>query len=405
MRRSQWIAWVLVTTQAVPPVWAAIPPKIPARIGIVRVSGSSTTDARFSVLERRIQRWLEKDTDLEISAIPASAPGRGFFEEQLNRSRFERVLVAAKGQPFSEAIWDGLRVERENYGKYPGSGPLLQQSLIEEAKAAFRVGERETSRGLLSRAMRLHPDGTLETESEWEEEGELSSWERLRISVAGSLKGICELQIESSPEEAKLTVNGFPLGTRRAFHLSPGQSYHFELAATGRAPWSTDYQCTRQSSRRFTARLDPGPATGPSLAAVARAERVESVLLLGEESGRVKLFLYSPSGRLDEVPLTQPLRVAELADAGASASVPIATDAFLDLLQTHRLASLGLGSQIGEPVAESRLDGVRGPATRWYNDWKFWAAAGGVLAGVVVTVLVTRGNDVRSQGGMTIRLE
>lgn len=406
MTRSPSFVAILVAVQVTTPVMGAISAHVSGRIGIVHATALRESDDRFSRLERRIQRWLERETDLEVSVISTGALAREVFEVQARRAKLSDLIEAVAGQPLSSPIWEELRMERESLRNLAPSGPVVQLSLAREAKETWQAGERGRARELLEEAMRLHPDAVLDGESESEEEDVFTDWDRLRLSVSSSLKGICELQLDSSPVEAKLSVNGFPLGQRRAFHLSAGASYHFELTAPGRAPWKTDYRCTRQSSRRFVAHLNTGtPAAGADLASLTRAQEVESLLLVGEEAGRVKLFLYSPSGRLDEVPVTEPIRVADLADSSASSSLPIVTDAFLNLVESHRLAMLGIGSSLTDVVGSSRLEEVRGPASRWYNNWKFWAATGGVLLGVLATILVTRGNDVKHQVGMAVRLE
>ena len=92
--------------------------------------------------------------------------------------------------------------------------------------------------------------------------------------------------------------------------------------------------------------------------------------------------------------------MAELLTSPLESDIPIATDAFVPLLEKGQEAALYLP---GEPMGNVLI--MDPPEeTKWYNDWRVWTVAGGVLTTVLLLTLTNR-NDPVTTGTTGIRIE
>jgi hypothetical protein len=231
------------------------------------------------------------------------------------------------------------------------------------------------------------------------------------LRASSELRRECAIQIETIPEQAAVTVNGFAMGSRREFHLPLGRRFTLSASAPGHDSAKREIDCQRQKRDIVVLRLPKSAvpvASRHDLAGISRGNGLSSLCLIEARSDQFKLYLYSPGLPVDEIPLVKPLRIADVAARGGEVELPVRTDAFLSLYEKHRLASADLFSiSRSDDSASAELShSVADP--RWYNDWRVWAIAGVVVAGATSLYFLTREGAVQSSpnpGGIRLQWE
>lgn len=374
------------------------------RVGILRVGDGHTDreERAFSLLEKRVQRWMENapSAQLTIRTLPLSL-GTEHLRLESDRARLE---VLAKETVAGPGVLRELRELRRNLAAVSRYSPTVQNALIAEARATWAQGDRSRAGLLLKRAALLHPDGLLpdfgDGKRDWDEEAaEPDALEERAKAIASEVKRPCEVRFRGA-EDGETIVNGYAFGLRRDFQLPAGGRYHFQIVSAGHEPWETRLTCDRQSRREVNVQFRPSLArtVAPSieLAKITEGQNLSSLFLIQAAAERFRLYLFTPGSRLEEIPLREPLRVAEVLD-NPGAGLPVARDTLDGLLQRHRLAQMSLPAMADAPGEISGDFG--GSEPQWYNDWRVWAVAGGIVTGVIVGYLATRGPEVRTNGG------
>ena len=104
---------------------------------------------------------------------------------------------------------------------------------------------------------------------------------------------------------------------------------------------------------------------------------------------RFQFFLYTPGVAIDEIPLENSVRVAEVLENPAESSLPIASDAFSRLVQKHQLYRISALEDRGHWQGDGKgtLEAFQRHKPQWYESWQLWAVVGGVLGGIFVAHL------------------
>ncbi len=427
MRFRQTLVYLLVTTQLLPARFvlaAGIPAgREKSRMGILRVGEPATPGAEraYPLVEKRMQRWLENFEGISAAVEPfAGSVKTEEISLETDRARLAALSASRPGET-------GALIEK--VGKTPRFSPDVQRALTARAAERFRAGERKEAEALLKRAAALHPDAAIVTWNGWDEPGEGSSAGSaaafdVLVSEAGrSITRSCALVLDVTPASAEVKVNGFDLKNRRTFQLSGEHPYAMEVTAPGHRPVETIAQCGRALKKEVRVALlaeKPGASANQALLTeISRRRGVQTLCLIEPRGDEFKLYLYTPSRAIEEIPLKSPLRVAEVLGNPSESSMPIASDAFMLLWEKHRTsaseldrepdlrlasaASTGFAGAPGETSAEV----PRGSGEKWYNNSTFWWITGGLAGGVVLTYLLTRGGTtVKSQPtGISIKID
>lgn len=415
MMRSRKLILCLVWWLLSPYSFAAeLPATSPRhRVGILRLGELSgpVEEKAYPLMEKRIQRWLENFPNLASQVRPLSVSVRG---EEI-RLESEQSQLDALAESLLETPEDGntllprIRELRSKLRPIPRYSPAVQKSLLAEAKLLWSAGNVRQSSSLIQEALLLHPDVVSQEGDGWDTEKAMSAFDGELFRKSSEIKRICSVEVRTFPEEASITVNGFPMGKRRQFQLAGGAQYHFTVAAAGFEPDDNKIQCDRSSKRDSVVRLkrqnEETIARTQDLAKVTQGNGVGSLCLIEAKEDRFRLYLFSPGVALDEIPLQAPLRIAEVARQPASGTVPVSSDAFLALFEKHRVAQGYVAMNTSAEPSLAVAGRVETTEAQWYNDWKFWAITGGVLAGVAGAYFATKAPEVKTQGGMIIHWE
>jgi hypothetical protein len=392
---------------------AVVPVSHPGvRLGIVRVGFLGEEEERaYQVFERRVKRWLENLEDLPVKAEPLGAlvvPTRtGESERAAKLAEVSEALLKELKQGTSNeacsslasqsaALRQGLKIN-ESVG-------VQQKALWAEAIENWKRGAREEARGNLREAISLHPD--LEgAPSLWDWESSLAGAPSLEVEVNRLRKKIprpCQLTFSVTPSNARISVNGLDFGERREFRVPLNREYSISLEKEGYRRYQSLFSCDRLKHQRAVVQLPPASKDselgGDGLRELSRRHSLKTLCLIEPKKGGFNLYLYSPDVGLDPIPVHRPIRVADLIGVPDTEKVPIVTDAFLNLMQKHQSVELfRLAEKEPSPLTLD-LKGMPEPSPQWYNNWKFWAIAGGIVGAATLAYFVTRSSpEIKSQ--------
>jgi hypothetical protein len=373
--------------------------------------GSARTEAERALekLEKRTQRWLESEPEWGLRARvlgPVDRALAGFDARvaELERLTREAILHPRSAGDFDSAL-EALAPVRE-------LAPLFQRARVAQAFLAWRAGDARLEERRLVQALDLSPEGIL---SDAARESIPASDRavfaaRVRERITQVTRG-CSVELEIYPAEASIWLDGFALGGRRRFELVRGKAYQAWVRADGYAPKELSLDCRRAGQWIESVRLERGRDRDERALArlryLSEVSGVGSVVFAEAAGDRIGLFLYTPGAGLDAVPTEKPLTLASLSDTGAEDRLPIASDAFNDLVARHRAHPFKGGfQQSGEAGYEVSSIRTAVKPTPWYKRRGFWIVLGAVGAGVATALLVGGGSrGVQSSPGISGTVE
>ncbi len=394
------------------------------RLGILPMGEMSESAGRaYALAAKRIQRWLENLDAVHAFAEPLASHGN---RDPLFREASEKRLSVLSSRLWaasenSEGFADiGLEFRKlRSKLSLADFGPVIQKSLLAEASFAWAKGDKSRSAELVKKAVLINPKGRADLsgfetfESKDDADGESSveishhAFEASISAAESQIRRACVIQVSVAERSASIFANGVALGAGRVFRLPLGGRYHLRAESEGARSENILVECSRPAIKAASLVLKKETKRERSLAQLSRSHSVESLFLVEPDGDNFRLFLYTPGVSVDEIKLNSPWRVAELLNSPNSDSVPIATDAFLDLLGQHQSSRLSyLETPSPDRVALQQKMSLEAPSdSRWYNNWKFWAITGGVVGAAVITYLATRPTTVKStQTGIAVTI-
>lgn len=414
--RGQLLALIAAAVQATAPAFAA---GIPAtgeegrNVGILRVGQATSAPAEraYRIVERRVQRWLENEPALAARVEPLAGSVRS--EElvmEAEHARLAKLVDKVLSGGGSDA--ESVEMERlvEKLGRLARFAPTVQRALVARGARLAKAGDRKAAIAALTAAAKLHPDGMLPGLDSWDEPGPRGDLESLAALAERAVKRTCAVSVSITPKEATVRWNGFDVGGRRSFHLAPAQRFTLTATAAGHRPTETVVTCHGTERRELRISLEKAADSGdkaPSLLSAISARRgLQTLCLIEPQGGEFKLYLYTPASVIEEIPLRAPLRVADVLESPGESELPIATDAFVTLLEKQRVASAASDWDLSPPAgAPPALADHAVASGRWYNSSTFWWVTGGLVGGILLTFLATRGSSAKSQPGVTLHLD
>jgi len=398
MKKATALTLILAQVQG---AFAALPGSDPSvrtfhRIGIVRAGSMSKSHAQaYPLLERNLQKWMENRDDLRVIGEPLS---QTVSTEEWNDAAVEAEvmqLVRQLPEVVSEEEKErAVSVARNKVTKLPSQTPLHQRLLVADALWDWRHGRKEQAARVLRQAVRLHPTGEVNLDWDDSDAGFLGL---LSTLTARKNRG-CLLDLSLSPESARVTINGFPLTAKEYRSLLTGKLYRLRVDAPGYVSKDEIISCQTSRRTKLSIHLAKGFERTASLSEI---KGYQTLLLIKPEKDRFRLFLYSQDRAMDEIPLERPLRVADLGQSFGG--VPV-SDAAAAIFQKHRLDLAANFTYTNSVDPVLRMNEPKDD--QWYNDWRVWAIAGGVVAGGVVAYLMTKnGGSVGTQNRIGVKIE
>lgn len=418
-----WAALAIIAQLNVA-IASSTPPESFARVklGIVRVGAATPqTEALYPIVERRVQAWLENLDQLKTTVVRLPSPrlevGEG-GQLQSEQNEFSELKERFEREGNTDAVEADLQRLEQRIPHYREKlevhGPLLQRLMLLRAAFDFNAGrEFSVVQRQLNNALLVHPSLENFWTPMWKESEESRSPVLFDDLIERERKKIsrdCVVRVKRMPLNAAVSLNGFPL-KERSVRLNSGASYEVLLQGEGYREQRKTLRCGKAKVLEIAAELQRSDkitwteSWEKTLTHLARRHDREALLIVTSQEERLKLFYFTPGASVEEVPLNNPPRLAELADT--EAALPIATDAFVGIVQRQRVASLSLG----EPLREGDRAGLTDKLPyqrRWYNDWKFWAVVGSVAAISLVAYASSRGNSqvgTQKVDGVVIRFE
>jgi len=387
------------------------------RLGIVPIGALNDSEERaYPLVAKRIQRWLENLDSIRASAESIASNGRaGAFQQEAGENRLVRLSsqIWADSENERTESSDSLKELRRLRSQvfFQSSGPAIQKAYLAEAAFRWVRGDKRGGEDLLKKALLLSPDGhaDLSLFDSQRETSPLHAFEAKILESENQLKRGCLLHLDVNRNQARIVANGFDVGSGRQLRLPIGGTFHVHAETNDEESPSILVPCERPGIKRasITLRRKKLSVQSGSLSQLSQSHSVESLCLVEPVGDSFRLFLFTPGVAVDEIPLKNPWLVAEVLDNPTTDSVPIATDAFLDLLSRHHTSRL---SYLENPSADRTL--IQGKMatgassdTQWYNSWKFWAITGGIVGATVVTYLATKPSTVKSnQTGLSVTI-
>jgi hypothetical protein len=272
------------------------------------------------------------------------------------------------------------------------------------------AGKKNDSFRDFRKALLLSPEGALPSEMEsllsWSETGENPSFlglsEKLQ-AIKRSLSFSC--QVDLSDHQGKLRVNGFELQKSSRLMLPVGGIYLFDLEQGPFAFKRAQMTCQKTSKSQ----LDFG--TLQTVSKRITPEVSSRYVWWDTHQNEVGMYLYNPGKGWEKVPLAKNLLLSELRQDPKGYELPLSQLAFIQLMDSRSplVKSASLDSDFSSLMpTQNSIEQVQHKDRPWYNDWKVWAVAGGVVAGGAIVYLLSRGSNVASQpqpiNGMTFTL-
>lgn len=409
--------WVISTifSLLVPPASASIEPA-PYRLGITRVGFVDRAgQAAFERLEKRLERWAENEPGLGVRALPLAAIDASPLEGRL--AGWERAIgtlytSAVGGAAFQSAalsLGEALQTLAGNVD----FAPLRQRILVAQAVVQWRAADRQWEKKWVQ-ALALSPEGGLADSAFPPAFGPVERarfMERTRSVTVDSTRG-CSIDLEISPAQATVTLDGFAMGDRRHFELVRGRDYRAWVRADGYVSRELTLDCRRAGQWIESARLERGrdleDRSAVGLRYLSQSEGVPSVVFARPLAGdRFGLFLYTPGVGLDSIPTEAPLTYASLNGSPLDARMPIVSDVFSDLIARHRAGPFRISlAQSGEAGYATSASLPAPISPLWYERKTFWWVAGGVGAGIVAALLIGAAQRTqRSAGGFSVQVD
>lgn len=399
------LSLLLIFLQTVPLHAAGTP------VGIARWGESAAADEKaFSLVEKRLQRWVENNDSFQLEVKPFSK----FLREEdlmgeVNQLHFGQLVTQIKAElPGLSATESGkispkiaqMRELRRKVELIPDAIAMVYRSYFWEARYDWLKKDKKSAQKHLYQAARLHPEAILPSNLNWEnmdrENKDSAGFEILVDRAVGAQVRGCRILIQNPNREKKtpadlVTVNGFGLGRKKELHLNSGMFYRI---SKGLEYEPALVRCERQSNQKV---LLPTKKIAASKAAqILKKQNVVSTFLVQQKKSDFNISLFTPGIGFHTLPLDKPLKKREVLQNPTEEGIPVSKQAVLKVLETHGLQSVKMRSllPVGHPNPPmlSHLDHKVEERKKWYNHWAFWAITGTVLAGASIAYFASRNN-------------
>ncbi|MCB0406106.1 MAG: hypothetical protein KDD51_15100 [Bdellovibrionales bacterium] len=411
-------AWILILVTMGSPSWAysLSLESYPTPVGILSLNELEGRDdsVALSRIERSIEKWLDR-LPIDAAAHPLVAPQSDReLHDELVRLRlnqlWERFYSAVEARPEQATSMLSTLEQPDVLAFLKGefAGPFRQQAFLARAALEWRMGRKDSANSYLKAAVYEHPMGLVPQIPEWGWDGEVAdstSMEQELSKIVTQTRRPCRLHLSAQPSTAQLSLNGFSVESGSALRLLARENLYVRAEAPGYQPQTRTISCKKLGVRGLGLTLAQANRPTPSLARVASENSVKSLLVITPSGEQAKIFLLTPGLRVDEVPTSKPLLLADFQEANNVDKLPIATDGFSSLVEAHRVAWLDRRDPLQPAGAfANQLETQAGP--RWYNDWKVWAVVGGILGGVLVAYFATQRPQVQTNpAGLRISID
>ena len=411
---QSFIVIILVTLQCSSfSAVAAIHPQSGYWIGVQQLGDwKSEEEAVYPELIRQVQKWVENIDSLNVqvalSSIPANKTQINLeklkFQLAQATEKLKKVLVSTDNKETTSVLFNRMIELRKRSSGNSNLGPEIQESLVIEAAYYWKQGRWALSTAAAERAIKIHPKGQISSLAEWDSLSSanfnIDAFDSFIEQIKAKQTRNCIIEIDTVPNFVEVKVNGFLMGSIKEVALVPGGAHHLELIAKGFKSREQIVHCKGLEHKRLKISLEQNRE--PSQIEVAKLNRMsnsKSMILIEPIKDTFKLFLYTPGNEMDEIPLRNPLRLANLG-LGSDLIVGPSTDATIALFEKHKLLASNLQvTEIGKNNDSSLLQnsvnaGVKTGKTTWLESPVFWGIIGGVLLGGAVTYFANqRGNS------------
>ncbi len=371
---------------------------------------SSSHEAIYPELIRRVQKWVENidslDVQVALSSKSINKRNLGLDKLRLNLSesseKLRKALLAGEGSNSLKTLLSEMKELRQTASSKSELGPEIQTSLISEAAYYWSQNDLPSTRTAVERAIKIQPKGQVPLIEEWDDSNAIGfnseAFEGFVSKVKASQVRSCIISIETKTSPSIIKVNGFSIGNSKEVALVPGNLHHIEIQSPGYESGKENVVCSGAGRKKVKVVLqkskDPSTITETDL---DKNHQSKSMILIEPVQDRFKLFLYTPGRDFDEILLSHPLRLADMESDSGLPTGPIVTDAALAIFEKHKLLATHLQvGVLGNPDFSRSLssdidEGSR--KKRWLNSPIFWGIVGGALLGGAITYFSTQNKN------------
>jgi hypothetical protein len=386
-------------------LFTSIAQAFPYRVGI-SVTGGKHSGEVEERLEKRFERTLGNDrrSAIQFESIPLTRSALSDLDErliQLKRFPSEILGGSATGPVDFAEVEKVIETLRQ---------PLLYSPLIQKVRGAqaavlFRQGKVKEAEHYLEKARRAHPQGALSsTVLESLRPEDRAQFEKWVGEGPSPLLG-CSVDLSVEPRESLVSLNGFPLGAQKSFHVLSGTSYLARIEAPGYLPREVMVDCRRVGQWVEAVQLKRGTAlqgeTLSRLRLLSEFSQVDSILMAQfNGAGALDLLLYTPGFGVEPVPTESPITVASLNQESTDQRLPVGSDFLGGLVGKHRVAPFKAGlsqnEEAGYDLSMTRVATQNLPKeAAWYEKGTVWWVLGALGAALATGVVLSSGD--RSQ--------
>ncbi len=410
-KANHFLIVLICLTQCVPSfIFSAVAPLPQGELRMGRTgTWNKDHNAVYFELTKAVQKWIE---NLEPVAVRVSLDGSSLPAKSVEYDR-QRADLSKLSQDLKTALFQGmasssLQILREKLvdsrkraSSYPDLGPQIQESLLVEGAYYWNLGNKKSSRSLIERAIRIHPHGVLPTFAEWDQNNtnfNTEAFDGFIHQIRAQTVRNCLMVIETTPSKVQLKINGFQLENSQEVALASGFQHHLEVTQDGFLGQKRKVSCLGPERRKWrfhlAKRVPVHEFEREIDETILSSQKSKSMILIEPEKEHFKLFLYTPGKYLDEIPLSQPIKLAEVQQGNVMEQSPLVSDAIVSLFDKHQLLASDLRLndqdfvQIPSPfrgeMALARTE------KRWIDSPVFWGIVGGILVGGAITYFANR---------------
>lgn len=407
----QAIFLLLILTQLMP--WPIIAANMPRNIRTITINKTGEwgdkQEAVYSDLTRRVQKWVENIESLDVQIAPSSKLinkgnlGRDKVKLDLMESSQSLLNGLLKGKDKSalKSIANHLRDMRTQAAGQGELGPEIQTSLFAEGALYWSNNNFSAATETLRRAIRIQPKGQLPSIVDWDDSDWTSfnsdAFESFVSSIQSREMRSCSLRIETNVSPVVLKINGFLIENTGLVNLVPGDLHHLEVQSPGFELKKSMIGCQSSGSQLIKVELQKQRKSHSRLSTdLDKNYQGGTMILIEPKKEEFKLLLYTPGKDYDEIPLTHPLKIADLKYDSIKSTGPILTDAAIEVFEKHKLLAANFKVNMTEPqIRHFSLEGVSEESTQmgWLKSPVFWGIVGGVVLGGAITYFAKRNQN------------
>lgn len=407
----QVIFLLLILTQLMPgPIVAANMPRSIRTITINKTGEwGDKQEAVYSDLTKRVQKWIENIESLDVQVSSSSKLinkgnlGRDKVKLGLMESSQRLLNGLLKGEDKStlKSIAINLREMRKRAAGQGELGPEIQTSLFAEGALYWSVNNLSMAKEALRRAIRIQPKGQLPSIVDWDDSDWTSfnsdGFESFVSSIQSKEMRSCSVRVETNVSPAVIKINGFLIENAGLVNLVPGDLHHLEVQSPGFELKKAMIGCQSSGSQSIKVELKKQQKSNPRLSTdLDRNYQGGTMILIEPKKEEFKLLLYTPGKDYDEIPLTHPLKIADLKFDSSKSTGPILTGGAIEVFEKHKILASNFKVNMTEPqIRHLSVEGVSEESTQmgWLKSPVFWGIVGGLVLGGAITYFAKRNQN------------